>query len=247
MIPLKSPDEIESIRAAGRILRQALKAAGRALRPGISTRELDEIVRETIESAGARPAFKGYRGFPGNSCISVNEMVVHGIPGDRVLAEGDLVSVDVGVVLGGFYADSADTFSVGEVNGPAQRLMDVTRKALAKGVEQCWPDNHLGDISHAIQVQVEANGFSVVRELVGHGIGRELHEEPQIPNFGPPGRGPVLKPGMVLAIEPMVNAGSGEVRTLPDEWTVVTADGQLSAHYEYTVAVTDNGPDILTL
>jgi len=246
VITLKSSEDIERIRAAGRILRRALTAAGEAVRPGVSTGELDDVIRRLIEEDGARPAFRGYHGFPGNSCISVNEAVVHGIPGERVLVEGDLVSVDIGVELDGYYADACETFPVGEAGEPARKLMSVTRKALDKGIEQCKPGCRLSDISHAVQVHVEANGFSVVRELVGHGIGRSLHEEPQIPNFGPPGQGPLLQPGMVLAIEPMVNEGSEKVRTLGDEWTVVTADGKLSAHFEQTVAITDDGPCILT-
>jgi len=246
MIAIKTPEEIEKMRAAGRILRQALDAAGAALRPGLTTGELDAIVRGTIEAAGARPAFLGYNGFPGSACISVNEEVVHGIPGDRALQAGDLVGVDVGVDLDGYFADACDSFAVGEADEETRRLMTVTRRARDLGIEQCRPGRHVGDISHAVQVHVEANGFSVVRELVGHGIGRRLHEEPQVPNFGPSGRGPRLEAGMVLAIEPMVNAGTEAVRTLNDQWTVVTADGRRSAHYEHTVAVTENGPDILT-
>jgi methionyl aminopeptidase len=247
VITLKSKGQIEKMDESGRILRKALDAAGEAVRPGASTKELDEIIRETIEGESARPAFKGYMGFPANSCISVNDEVVHGIPDGRVLNEGDLVSIDVGVEKDGWMADSAMTYTVGMVSEEAARLMDVTLRSLEKGIEQCVPGKHLSDISHAIQVHVEANGFSVVKDLVGHGIGSKLHEEPQIPNFGPPGRGPVLKPGMVFAIEPMVNIGSEKVKTLEDEWTVVTADGKLSAHFEHTVAVTEQGPRILTL
>ncbi len=246
MIKLKSREDIEKMRAAGKILRSALDTAGKSIAPGLTTAELDEIVRATIVGAGARPAFKGYLGFPGNSCISLNETVVHGIPGERMIATGDIVSLDVGVELDGFFADSCESFAVDEMDETAARLMSVTRQALAKGIEQCRPGNRLGDISHAIQVFVEANGFSVVRELVGHGIGRALHEDPQVPNFGPPGRGPKLEPGVVLAIEPMVNVGTEAVKTLADEWTVVTADGELSAHYEHTVAIREDGPDILT-
>ncbi len=247
MITLKSNEQIEKMDESGRILRKALDAAGEVVRPGVSTKELDEIIRGTIEGEGARPAFKGYMGFPANSCISVNEEVVHGIPDGRILKEGDLVSIDVGVEKDGWMADSAMTYTVGMVSEEAARLMDVTLRSLEKGIEQCVPGKHLSDISHAIQVHVEANGFSVVKDLVGHGIGSKLHEEPQIPNFGPPGRGAVLKPGMVFAIEPMVNVGSEKVKTLEDEWTVVTADGKLSAHFEHTVAVTEQGPRILTL
>ena len=247
MIQVKTAAEIEKMNASGTILRKALMAAAAAIRPGVETRELDRIIEETIRGESARPAFKGYMGFPAASCISVNEAVVHGIPDDRVLAEGDLVSIDVGVELEGWMADSAASFPVGEVDEETQRLMDVTLRSLEKGIEQCRPGNRLGDVSHAVQVHVEANDFSVVRELVGHGIGSRLHEEPQIPNFGPPGRGPELKAGMVFAIEPMVNAGTEKVKTLQDEWTVVTADGRRSAHFEHTVAITESGPRILTL
>jgi methionyl aminopeptidase len=247
VITIKNAEQIEKMNLAGTILRKALMAAGEAAQPGATTKELDEIVRKTIEAEKARPSFKGYMGFPGNSCISINEAVVHGIPSGRTLEEGDLVSIDVGVEKDGWMADSAATFSVGKISEESARLMDVTLKSLEKGIEHCVPGRHLSDISNAIQVYVEANGFSVVRDLVGHGIGKELHEEPQIPNFGPPGRGPVLKPGMVFAIEPMVNAGSERVITLEDDWTVVTADGKLSAHFEHTVAVTEQGPRILTL
>jgi len=247
VIRLKTVEDLAKMRAAGKILRQALVAAGSAIKPGMTTGELDQLVKDVIESAGARPAFLGYGGFPGNSCISVNEEVVHGIPGERVFREGDIAGVDIGVVLDGFYADACETFAVGAVSDSARRLMQVTREALEKGIAQCVAGKRRGDISHAVQVHVEANGFAVVRELVGHGIGRALHEEPQVPNFGPPGRGPLLQPGMVLAIEPMVNEGSEKVRTLADEWTVVTVDGGLSAHFEQTVAVTPDGPDILTL
>lgn len=247
MIRLKSKDEIDAMRVAGGILRRSLDKAGEAVQPGITTRELDDIVRSSIEGEGARAAFKGYHGFPGHACISVNEAVVHGIPGDYVLAEGDLVSIDVGVEKNGFYADACDTYAVGMVSEAATHLLDVTRDALAEAIETARPGKRLGDISHAVQAFVEAHGYSVVRELVGHGIGRALHEEPQVPNFGQAGKGPELVSGMVLAIEPMVNEGREDVRTLADDWTVVTADGMLSAHFEHTVAITDNGPDILTV
>jgi len=247
VITLKTADQIVKMNASGTILRRALMAAGEAAKPGVTTRELDEIIRDAIESEGARPVFKGYMGFPANSCISVNDAVVHGIPGGRVLVEGDLVSIDVGVEKLGWMADSAMSFAVGEIAEETARLMKVTLESLMKGIECCRPGRHLSDISNAVQVHVEAHGFSVVRDLVGHGIGSQLHEEPQIPNFGPAGRGPVLKPGMVFAIEPMVNAGSERVKTLDDEWTVVTADGKMSAHFEHTVAVTEQGPRILTL
>jgi methionyl aminopeptidase len=246
LIRLKSKEDIAAMRSAGTILRRALVAAGEAVAPGVSTSELDVIIRDSIIGDDARPAFKGYHGFPGNACISVNSEVVHGIPGDTVLVEGDLVSIDVGVEKDGFHADSCETFAVGQVSEGAQRLMEVTRKSLALGIAQARPGARLGDISNAVQVYVEASGFSVVRELVGHGIGRDLHEEPQVPNFGPAGQGPKLVVGMVLAIEPMVNEGRARVRTLDDDWTVVTADGKLSAHFEHTVAITEQGPVILT-
>lgn len=246
MIRLKSKADIEAMRVAGSILRRALTSAGAAVRPGVTTAELDELVRESITREGGRPAFKGYHGFPGNACISINEAVVHGIPGPRALAEGDLVSIDVGVEKGGYYADACDTFAVGRISPQAQRLLDVTRESLAAGIAQAQPGHRLGDISHAVQRFVEGEGFSVVRDLVGHGIGWALHEEPQVPNFGHAGQGPELVPGMVLAIEPMVNEGREAVRTLADEWTVVTADGKLSAHFEHTVAITESGPVILT-
>jgi len=247
MIQVKTTAEIEKMNTSGTILRKALMAAAAAIRPGIEVRELDRIIEDTILGEGARPAFKGYMGFPASSCISVNEAVVHGIPDERVLAEGDLVSIDVGVEREGWMADSAASFPVGEITPENLRLLGVTKRGLEMGIEQCLPGNRLGDISHAVQVYVEANGFSVVRELVGHGIGSQLHEDPQIPNFGPPGRGPVLKAGMVFAIEPMVNAGTERVETLEDEWTVVTADGKCSAHFEHTIAITEQGPRVLTL
>lgn len=246
MIRLKNDADIAAMRAAGKVLRRALDKAGAAVRPGVTTGELDLVVRESIESEGARPAFRGYHGFPGSACISVNEAVVHGIPGEQVLKEGDLVSIDVGVEKDGYYADACETFAVGQISPAAARLMDVTRQSLAAGIAQARPGGRLGDISHAVQVFVEAHGYTVVRELVGHGIGWALHEEPQVPNFGPPGKGPELVPGLVLAIEPMVNEGREAVRTLADDWTVVTADGKLSAHFEHTVAITADGPVILT-
>jgi methionyl aminopeptidase len=246
VIQLKSLEEIEKIRSAGRILRSALTNAGESTVDGVTTAELDEIVRRTIIEAGAKAAFKGYQGFPGNACISVNEEVVHGIPGNRILHDGDIVSIDIGVYKDDFFADACETFAVGKPSETAGRLMAVTLKSLERGIEQCRPGNRLGDISHAVQIYVEANDFSVVRDLVGHGIGRNLHEDPQVPNFGPAGQGPLLRAGMVLAIEPMVNEGRYDVRTLSDEWTVVTADGKLSAHYEHSVAITEDGPEILT-
>ena len=215
-------------------------------RPGVTTKEIDRIVEAFIREHGGTPAFKGYRGFPASLCASVNDEVVHGIPGDRVLREGDIVGVDIGVRSGGFYSDAAQTLAVGRISADAERLLAVTRAALYAGIAEVRPGNHVGDVSWAVQSLVEKAGFSVVRSLVGHGIGRSMHEEPQVPNFGKPGEGPELKAGMVLAIEPMVNAGGFEVEVLADEWTVVTRDGSPSAHFEHSVAITDDGPVILT-
>ena len=226
---------------------RALKYLKAFIREGITTEELDRLAEEYIKRHGGIPAFKGYRGYPRSLCVSVNEEVVHGIPGKRKLKEGDIVSLDLGVLMDGYYGDAAITVPVGKVSELARKLIKVTEEALYRGIEMARPGNRLSDISHAIQTHVEKAGFSVVREFVGHGIGKQLHEEPQVPNFGPPNRGPRLEPGMVLAIEPMVNTGTWEVRILPNGWTVVTADGGLSAHFEHTVAITDNGPEILTL
>ncbi|HHW13919.1 MAG TPA: type I methionyl aminopeptidase, partial [Firmicutes bacterium] len=225
---------------------EALARLGELVAPGVTTGELDRFAEEFFRSRGAVPAFKGYNGFPASICTSVNEQVVHGIPGSRVLQAGDIISIDAGAIVDGFYGDSAATFPVGEVDAEAERLLAATREALARGIAQARVGNRLSDISHAVQAWVEAQGFSVVREYVGHGIGRAMHEAPAIPNYGPPGRGPRLKAGMVLAIEPMVNAGGYEVATEDDQWTVVTVDGRLSAHFEHTVAVTGDGPLILT-
>ncbi|MGH7675019.1 MAG: type I methionyl aminopeptidase [Gemmatimonadales bacterium] len=250
MITIKSAREIETMAAGGRIVAQTLARVGRAVRPGVSTEELDRLAEDFIRShPGARPSFKGLYDFPATLCTSINHEVVHGIPSPkRVLRDGDLVSVDVGVWLDGLHADSAATFPVGEISPAAQRLLAVTREALAAGVAQAVAGNHVGDIGHAVQRVAEAAGYSVVRELVGHGIGASFHEEPQVPNYGKPRRGARLVPGMTLAIEPMVNAGGPEIRTLDDKWTVVTADGSLSAHFEHTVAVGVNGgpPRVLT-
>lgn len=235
------------MREAGRITARALRSVGEAVRPGVTTGELDAIAEDVIHSAGALPAFKGYQGFPATICASLNEQVVHGIPGERRLTEGDILSVDVGAIVDGYYGDSAYTFAVGAVSDEATRLMDATRAALEAGVARCVPGMRLYDISNAVQHVAEGAGFSIVREYVGHGIGRAMHEEPQIPNFGPAGKGPTLKPGMVLAIEPMVNAGGAAVRSLDDGWTVVTQDMRPSAHFEHTVAVTDDGPYVLTV
>lgn len=235
------------IREAGRVTARALRVVGEAVGVGVTTGALDLIAEEIIRSAGATPAFKGYHGFPGTICSSVNDEVVHGIPGPRVLREGDILSVDIGAVVDGYYADSARTFPVGEVNEAAHALMDATRRALDAGVARCVPGMRLFDISNAVQRVTEEAGFSVVREYVGHGIGRSMHEDPQLPNFGPAGQGPTLAAGMVFAIEPMVNQGGAAVRSLDDGWTVVTVDGSLSAHFEHTVAVTENGPLVLTV
>jgi len=246
MIDLKSKREIEIIKENGRIVADTLRFLGDKIRPGMKTVELDQLAEEFIKKRKAVPAFKGYRGFPSNICVSINHEVVHGIPGERVLLEGDLASIDLGVLKNGYYADGAFTFSLGEVKSETQRLIQVTRDALTCGIQSAIAGRNLSDISHAIQSWVERNGFSVVRDLVGHGIGKHMHEEPQVPNFGKPGDGPILKEGMVLAIEPMVNKGSFEIKTLDDEWTVVTADESLSAHFEHTIAITENGALILT-
>ncbi|MDI6894010.1 MAG: type I methionyl aminopeptidase [Bacillota bacterium] len=253
MIVLKSERELEVMRGAGRLVARLLEALGERVAPGVRLRELDRFAEDFILRHGAVPAFKGYGEIPGQRppfpatiCASVNDQVVHGVPGSRRLREGDIVSVDVGLLLEGYYGDAAATFPVGEVSEEASHLLEVTRGALLEGIARARAGNHLSDISHSVQSYAEARGFSVVREFVGHGIGRHMHEDPQVPNFGPPGLGPVLRPGMTLAIEPMVNAGGPEVVVLSDGWTAVTADGKLSAHFEHTVAITANGPLILT-
>ena len=248
MIALRSTQDIDAIARAGAIIGQLHAALAQRVAPGVTTQDLDAFGDEFIRShAGAVPAFKGLYGFPASLCISINEEVVHGIPSSRrVLRSGDIVTVDAGVKLDGWFADAAHTFAVGEIDDETERLLRVTREALQAGIAAARPGNHLGDIGHAVQQVAEAAGFSVVRDLVGHGIGREPHEEPQVPNFGRPGRGIALRPGLVIAIEPMVNAGTASVRTLPDRWTVVTADRKRSAHYEHTVAVVDGGARILT-
>lgn len=246
MIILKSERELRYMRDAGRIVAGALAEVKKAARPDVTTQELDKVAEEYIKGAGAIPAFKGYHGFPGNICTSVNEQVVHGIPGLRHLKSGDNVSIDIGTVINGYYGDAAITVPVGEVDDEVAKLIKVTEASLNKGLEQAVAGNKLSDISHAVQVEAEAHGYGVVRDYVGHGIGRNMHEDPQIPNYGPPGRGPRLKPGMTLAIEPMINLGTYGVRTLDDGWTVVTTDGKRSAHFEHTVVVTENGPEILT-
>lgn len=248
MIIRKSSAEIETMREAGRITARALRLVGESVRPGITTQELDRIAEETIREAGALPAFKGYHGFPATICASINGEVVHGIPSrNRTLAEGDILSVDVGAIVEGYYGDSAMTFPVGQVSDEAKRLLDATRRSLDAGIAKARPGMRLYDISSAVQTVAEAAGFSVVREYVGHGIGRSMHEEPQIPNYGPAGKGPTLQEGMVLAIEPMINAGTADVRSLDDGWTVVTVDGAYSAHFEHTVAIGPDGPIVLTV
>jgi methionyl aminopeptidase len=243
---IKNESELDLMRKSGEILMSCFSLVEKEIRPGVTTGELDRIADEFIRSNDAVPAFKGYHGYPASICTSVNEEVVHGIPGSRVLEEGDIVGVDMGVLRDGFYADACRTFAVGGISEEAQRLMRITREALERGIDKVRAGNHLSDISFAIQQHAESNGYQVVRALVGHGIGRKMHEEPQVPNFGQPGRGPVLERGMTLAIEPMLNAGTYEVVTRGDNWTYVTVDGELSCHYEDTVAVTDDGPMILT-
>lgn len=246
MIELKSKREIEIMKENGKILADTLRFLGSKMRPGMTTLELDQLAEKFIRDHKAVPAFKGYRGFPSNICVSIDNEVVHGIPGQRIISEGQLISIDLGVLKNGYYADAASTFPLGEVGSEAQKLIEVTSGALNRGIDAAVEGKNLSDISHAIQSYVEEKGLSVVRDLVGHGIGKQMHEEPQIPNFGKPGEGPVLKNGMVLAIEPMVNLGSFEIKTLDDNWTVVTADGSLSAHFEHTIAITENGALILT-
>jgi len=247
MIDLKSEKEIELIAKSAEILSEVLIKMKEMIKPGITTEEIDGLARKMVKDHGVKAAFLGYRGYPAAVCVSVNEEVVHGIPSSKIkLKEGDIVSLDFGVEREGFFSDAALTVPVGKISGRAQKLIKVTQEALLKGIDMAKPGNRISDISAAVQRYVEANGFSVVRDLCGHGVGRKVHEEPMIPNFGKPGQGPLIQPGMVLAIEPMVNAGSYEVATLDDDWTVVTMDGAVSAHFEHTVAVTENGPVILT-
>jgi methionyl aminopeptidase len=245
-IILKSSQEIEKMRRSNRIVAEILQELKTVVRPGVKTRELNELAETLLDKRRARSAFKGYNGYPAVVCTSVNEEVIHGIPSDRVLKEGDIVSLDFGAVWEDYYGDAAITVPVGAVSDEAQRLLRVTEEALYKGIEQARPGNHVGDISAAVQRHVESRGFSAVRDFVGHGIGRFMHERPQVPNFGLPGRGVRLKPGMTLAIEPMINAGGCEVFVLEDGWTAVTRDRSLSAHFEHSVAVTENGPMILS-
>ncbi|MCX7981577.1 MAG: type I methionyl aminopeptidase [Syntrophales bacterium] len=247
MVIIRKPDEIEKIRESNLIVAEILNALKKEVRVGVTTKELDEYCEELTRKWGAKPAFKGYRGYPYALCTSINHEVVHGMPSHRRLKEGDILSLDFGVYYNGYYGDAAITVPVGEVSKEARRLIKVTEEALYRGIEEAKAGNRLGDISAAVQTHVESAGFSVVRDFVGHGIGSELHEDPQIPNFGTPGRGVLLREGMVLAIEPMVNAGSYRVKVLDDGWTVVTEDGSLSAHFEHSIAITPNGPDILSL
>jgi methionyl aminopeptidase len=246
MIIRKTPEQVEKMAAAGDLLVRCLRLLKSSARPGVATAELDSAAEKFIRSQDAEPAFKGYRGFPGSICTSPNSMVVHGIPGPTELRRGDVLSLDVGVIRDGWVADAAITVPVGSVSAEARKLLDTTREALIEGTQEVRPGNHLGDVSAAIQRRVELDGFSIIRSLVGHGIGRDMHEEPQIPNYGEPGRGPELEEGMVLAIEPMVNAGGPLVRMGDDGWSVFSQDGSLAAHFEFTVAVTGEGPRVLT-
>ncbi len=246
MITIKNSRELALMREACIVSARALKLAGEAVEPGVTTGEIDELVRKYIESQGAKPSFLGYGGFTGSACVSINETVIHGIPGKRVIKAGDIVSIDVGAYLNGYHGDNAATFAAGDVSQEAQALMDATRESLYEGINAAKAGNRIGDISAAVQRYVEVRGYSVVRQFVGHGVGTDLHEDPSVPNFGTPGRGPRLLPGMTLAIEPMINAGVPDVEILGDGWTTVTKDGKLSAHFEHTVAITPDGPVILT-
>lgn len=247
MIILKTKREIEIMRKAGRLVAMSHEIVRKHIKPGITTKELDQIVEDFLKSQNAIPTFKGYNGFPYSICASVNEEVVHGMPGDRKLKEGDIISVDIGATFEGYVGDSAKTFFVGEVDDEKRRLVEVTRQSFYEGIKFAKESYRLSDISHAIQEYVENAGFSVVRDYVGHGVGKNMHESPQIPNFGKPGKGPRLQQGMVLAIEPMINAGTYNVKVLDNDWTVVTLDGKPSAHYEHTIAITDGEPELLTV
>ncbi len=246
MIALKSPHEIEAMRRAGRITSAARALAGAMVRPGITTKEIDQTVYDFITAQGATPSFLNYGGFPGSACISVNDEVIHGIPGKRVLQEGDIVSVDVGAFIGGYHGDCCATFPCGKISAEAEKLIAVTQQSFFEGIQYATEGHRLGDISSAIQQYAEENGFSIVREYIGHGIGRNLHESPEVPNYGVPGRGPRLLRGMTIAVEPMVNAGTQFIQVMPDKWTVKTQDGKLAAHYENTICITDGEPEILT-
>ena len=247
MICIKNDRELELMRKACMVSARALKIGGQAVRPGVTTEEIDRKIRRYIEKQGAKPSFLGYGGFPSSACISVNDTVIHGIPGKYVIKEGDIVSIDVGVYLNGYHGDNAATFAAGRISPDAQALIDVTKQSLKEGIRMARAGNRVGDISEAIQRYVEVRGYSVVRQFVGHGVGANLHEDPSVPNFGTPGRGPRLLPGMTLAIEPMINQGVSDVEVLEDGWTTVTADRKLSAHFEHTIAITSEGPVILTL
>ena len=247
MISIKTQRELEVMRKACKITAAARALAGEMVRPGITTGEIDKAVYDFIVSQGAKPSFLHYQGYPGSACISVNEVVIHGIPGKRVLKEGDIVSVDVGAFYQGFHGDCAATYACGQISPEAQKLIDVTKQSFFEGIQFARQGNRVSDISHAVQTYVEANGFSVVRAFVGHGVGEHLHEEPSVPNYGSPGKGPRLVKNMTIAVEPMVNMGTYDVRVLKDGWTTVTADGKLAAHYENTVLITDGEPEILTV
>lgn len=246
MIVIKKPPEVQAMRECGRAAARAMSEMSKIVRPGVTTAELNETGERVLAEFGATPSFKGYRGFPAAVCISVNEEVVHGIPGARQLREGDIVSLDIGAYLNGFHTDHAWTFGVGEISDGVRRLLNVTRESLNQGIAQARPGKRIGDISSTIQSYVERNGYSIVRDLTGHGIGRDLHEEPSVPNFGRAGSGPKIQPGMTFCVEPMVCEGKHQVKTLDDHWTVVTADGSLAAHYEHTILITESGPEILT-
>ncbi len=246
MITLKNDDQIEIMYRAGQVVARTLSMVRETIRAGMTTGDLDRIIEEFIRSQGALPAFKGYQGYPASACISINEEVVHGIPGKRVIKDGDIVSVDIGSIVDDYYGDSARTFAINEVSKEKAKLMEWTLKSLEAGIDNAKKGNKLGAISSAIQRVAESQGYGVVRQLVGHGIGRAMHEDPQVPNFGSPNDGPILEIGTVIAIEPMINMGTHEVKTMPDGWTVVTADGQPSAHFEHTIAITESGPRILT-
>ncbi|MFE7064748.1 type I methionyl aminopeptidase [Sutcliffiella sp. NPDC057660] len=246
MIICKTPRELEIMREAGRIVALTHQELKKHIVPGVTTKQLDDIAEKFIRKHDAIPSFKGYNGFRGSICASVNEELVHGIPGDRVLKDGDIISIDIGAKYNGYHGDSAWTYAVGNISDETKRLLEVTEQSLYEGIKEVKPGARLSDVSHAVQTYAEAHDFSIVREYVGHGIGQDLHEDPQIPHYGPPNKGPRLKPGMVLAIEPMVNAGTRYVKTLADDWTVVTVDGKMCAHFEHTVAITETGYEILT-
>lgn len=247
MVKLRSKEEIEKIGVSSRVVAGTLELVRSLVRPGVTTRELDRKAEEFIRDSGGEPSFLGYHGYPAATCISINEEVVHGIPGDRVIREGDIVGVDVGVVKNGYHGDAASTFAVGEIPEPVRRLLTVTEECLHRAIEAFRDGNRLGDVGHAVQAHAESHGYGVVRALVGHGIGEKMHEDPQVPNYGKPGTGLKLKPGLVCAIEPMITMGGWEVETLADQWTIVTRDGSLAAHFEHTVVITEHGPEVLSV